>query len=313
MGNENAGEAEDKKDEKLRYLVKTFSRTTKKDYENYILSAIWHKLNRSDIQPVTQQYIKTSDGQYHLMDLYFPQLNYWVECDEEYHDNNTGQDRIRELSIKERLAAYDQTEDCDCDRICAYKNIESVEGKIDYIVGKINEKIQKKKDENNFTPWYFDKLASEVAIEMRVIRDADRLAFKTIVDACRCFGKDYKDMRKSWFSIGPKHYIWFPKLAVRGADGELKPGPKGWINILSDNLENFTETNKHSSMQRDREKDIKPVYPRITFAKSKNELGQDAYRFIGVYEYDKDRSDAQNTKVVYKRIARHIDLAPWIK
>ncbi len=36
-------------DKKLEYLVKTFSRTNKKDYENYILTGIWHMLNRWNI------------------------------------------------------------------------------------------------------------------------------------------------------------------------------------------------------------------------------------------------------------------------
>ena len=40
-------------DAKREYLVRTFSRTKRKDYENYIINAIWHKLDRSDIQPVS--------------------------------------------------------------------------------------------------------------------------------------------------------------------------------------------------------------------------------------------------------------------
>lgn len=33
-------------DLKREYLIRTFSRTKRKDYENYILNAIWHKLDR---------------------------------------------------------------------------------------------------------------------------------------------------------------------------------------------------------------------------------------------------------------------------
>ena len=79
-------------DKKRDYLIKTFSRTRRKDYENYILNSIWNKLDRLDIQPVTQQYIRTINGRYHLIDLYFPQLNVGVECDEYYHANNKNND-----------------------------------------------------------------------------------------------------------------------------------------------------------------------------------------------------------------------------
>lgn len=54
-------------DKKLEYLVKTFSRTNKKDYENYILTCIWHRL----IKLVTQQYVKLIDGIYALIDFIF--------------------------------------------------------------------------------------------------------------------------------------------------------------------------------------------------------------------------------------------------
>lgn len=55
-------------DPKRDYLIKTFSRTKRKDFENYILNSIWNKLNRLDIQPVTQQYVRTVEGKYHLID-----------------------------------------------------------------------------------------------------------------------------------------------------------------------------------------------------------------------------------------------------
>ena len=58
-------------DVKRDYLVKTFSRTKKKDYENYILNAIWQKLNRVDVQPVTQQYVRHDDGKYSFTCLLF--------------------------------------------------------------------------------------------------------------------------------------------------------------------------------------------------------------------------------------------------
>ena len=43
-------------DEKTRYLIKTLSRTKRKDYENYVVNAIWNRISKK-IRPVTQQYV----------------------------------------------------------------------------------------------------------------------------------------------------------------------------------------------------------------------------------------------------------------
>lgn len=93
------------KDLKRDYLIKTFSRTKRKDYENYIINGIWHKLNRIDIQPITQQYVKRSDGKYALIDLYFPQINLGIEIDEEYHVKNSAHDSQREMTMEQLLGA----------------------------------------------------------------------------------------------------------------------------------------------------------------------------------------------------------------
>lgn len=107
-------------DKKREYLVRTLSRTKKKDYENYIINAIWHKLGRLDIQPVTQQYVKRTDGRYALIDLYFPQINIGIECDEEFHIINEEHDKKREIKMEEMQVSYDETADFKLYRIRAY-------------------------------------------------------------------------------------------------------------------------------------------------------------------------------------------------
>ena len=42
---------------KANYLIKTLSRTKRKDYENYVINAIWNRLANDNIKPVTQQYV----------------------------------------------------------------------------------------------------------------------------------------------------------------------------------------------------------------------------------------------------------------
>ena len=43
---------------KLEYLAKTLSRTKRKDYENYVINAVWNRVNNKKLYPVSQQYVK---------------------------------------------------------------------------------------------------------------------------------------------------------------------------------------------------------------------------------------------------------------
>ena len=57
MYNKLSNQSKSIEDKKREYLIKTLSRTKRKDYENYIINRIYHKLNRLDVKPVTQQYV----------------------------------------------------------------------------------------------------------------------------------------------------------------------------------------------------------------------------------------------------------------
>jgi len=73
------------------------SRTKKKDYENYIINAVWNRVTQRikndsvlkdlqyDLKPVSQQFIRKSDNERYFIDLYFPQLNIGIECNEHHH------------------------------------------------------------------------------------------------------------------------------------------------------------------------------------------------------------------------------------
>ena len=295
-------------DRKRDYLLKTFSRTKGKDFENYILNAIWHKLDRSDIQPVTQQFIKRSDGRYALVDLYFPQLCVGIECDEAHHIEHAEKDHRRELTMEQMLSAYDETEDFQLFRIRAYESIESVERQIDETVAGIKDKIRR----TVFQPWDFNESPYDIAIKKCMIHVADRLAFRTIVEICRCFGREYKGMQRAYLQIGPEQHLWCPKLAIC-IDGKHQSVSRGWINVLTDDWENIIESNDDLDKLSKHESIKFPNRARITFAKSTDILGRSAYRFIGVYKIDHGDSRASKTVTVHKRISHYIDLAPRLR
>lgn len=51
--------------------------------------------------------------------------------------------------------------------------------------------------------------------------------------------------------------------------------------------------------------------PRIAFAKSNSVLGIDAYRFLGVYQYQDKHEKTTKTTRVYKRIAKEITVSDF--
>ena len=65
----------------LKYIIKQISKTNKKNYENFVVTRIWHGLNCLDVKFVTQQYFKRPDG-YALTDMFFPQFDLHIEIDE---------------------------------------------------------------------------------------------------------------------------------------------------------------------------------------------------------------------------------------
>lgn len=287
-------------DKKREYLIRTFSRTKRKDYENYIINGIWHKLNRLDIKPVTQQYVMRSDGNRALIDLYFPQINYGVECDEGYHIANYENDKIRELTMEEMLNTIDETGTFILRRIPAYESIEVIHSKIKEVVAEIGKLFE----ERNIPAWNMDTESYEIALNKMSISVEDNLEFYRIVDICKCFGKDMKAIQRCFFHIGNEYQIWCPKLAIKTEAG-LKAVANGWINELSLDWETISErheTNEAMGVSKEER-------PRITFAKSKDILGRNVYKFIGVFIFDESKSSKDEN--IYVRIKQEIDLTPW--
>lgn len=171
-----------------------------------------------------------------MLDLFFPQINFGVECDEAYHIDNQEKDHNRDLTMEQMLSAYDETEDFELYRIKAYEKIENIEKQIDDVVLNIRSKIR----QSTFPAWAFNKSPYDVAIGKKMIHVADRLAFRTISDACKCFGRDYNRMQFTCFGIGHGYQLWCPKLAIFH-EGKHKSVARGWINILSDDWNSINE------------------------------------------------------------------------
>ena len=285
-----------KDDYKRDYLIKTFSRTKKKDYENYILNSIWTKLNRIDLQPVTQKYVRFKNGRYGLIDLYFPQINFGIECDELHHLYNQETDEIRSMTLFEILDAVDETTSFILRRIKAYESIESIHSQIDEVVNEIYEILESKID---FVPWEVEKSKEKVA-HIKSITINDEIRFRKISDIANALGKPVKGMQKAYFPLHEDYYIWCPQLAVEFNGKLVSSGNHGWINHLSEDWEYIYESREDSKKMDSLEKQKRHF--RITFAKSKDNLGNSSYRFIGVFAYDEAKSTEEIR--VYRRSSK---------
>lgn len=287
-------------DPKRDYLIKTFSRTNRKDFENYILNSIWNKLNRLDIQPITQQYVKTAEGKYHLIDLYFPQLNVGIECDERRHIQNIEIDNIRTLSISEVFDLVNVGTEFTMFRVRAYEDIYSINNQIDAIVHNLKLRIEQLPE---LIPWTF-QTALEFRGSTNIISLDDKYRYRTVLEIAQVLGKNYKGIQRAYFPINDNYYAWCPHLSVQKDGKVFYFGKNDWINTLSEDWQTIAETRASKG-------EMTPIgsqskHLRVTFVKSKDIFGKTSYRFIGVYKFNEEKS-SQRLRI-YSRVATSYDI-----
>lgn len=283
-------------EDKLFYLVKTLSRTERKDKENYVINRIYHILNDLEIKPMTQKYVKRhrhNTNGYYLIDLYFPQFNIGIECDEEHHKKQENPDKLRTEDIIGELKDYRE------ERIKVYDTtIDDVNNRIDEIIKFIKLSKQQQIQNHTFKKWeiltpqeYFknkDKITIYDDIEFHTINEASNLIF----------GTNYKGQQQAWFqikTIADKQIMaWFPQLAIE-KDNIMVASSSGWNNTINDEKDTIFEYNEY---QKNSNNDF-DKRERVTFMKIKDKITNKAsYKFLGVFL----PISKINGKVTYKRI-----------
>ena len=223
----------DKPDEKLLYLVRTLSRTKRKDYENYVVNTIWNRLDNDTLEIVTQQYIHNPTNpkkdqygkkrKHYFIDLYFPSLNIGIECDEapHFYEENKKLDKEREVSIYDALHEIGD-KGYRLRRINVTQTYDKVQDDINKAVSFIKQEIKRLDPKK----WKI-QTAEEYYKEKDEIRTDDKVSFKTITEACNIlFSTEYEGQQHAFFypkingeyifdnSIYKDHRLWFPKLAI---------------------------------------------------------------------------------------------------
>lgn len=277
-------------DYKLTYLSNIFSKIDRKGFETYVIARIWNKLDNLDIEIVSQQYVERENG-YALLDLYFPQINYGVEVNEAYHLSQPEEDKMRKKEVEILTGATIVTIDCS-------KPIENVHQQIDKVVAEINNRIAQTA---NFKPWHVGALTPDSYKAMGILKVEDKVILSNTDDICTIF--ETKVPKRGFLRAG----------GVLLPNGDLVWWPNAvhpiWANEMKDNGETIEEYNKSDEQKRSQhvENCLALNQRRITFYRKKNIFGQHYYRFVGVYEMDKEESRRIN-KCVWRRISTEYKL-----
>ncbi len=294
------GKEEYTMDKKFEYIARTLSRTKRKEYENYVVNAIWNRLNTTEVKPVSQQYIKHANG-YYLIDLYFPQLNIGIECDEEHHKRKVEQDISREITIFDILKQVKNISEYQALHVDVTRSYAEIEEEINFHVHTIHSCIESQKRNGCFTAWR-DVSPYEYFAEKDTISIDSDIGFRTISETCNTlFATEYKgNVQQSWFipstfrkKYGQQYTVWFPKLAV-----ENKAVVGNWHNELSPDGRRIIEFNESSQWTAENERtDLNES--RVPFAHVLDPITRrNEYRFVGVFKY----TGIENSKNIYTRI-----------
>lgn len=291
-------------DEKVIYLAKTLSRTKRKDYENYVVNAIWNRVNDYRLVPVTQQYVTDGQGNRYFIDLYFPQLKIGIECDEGYHASKEQKilDANREMTISDVLEQINAGE-----YIALHVDVtqpwEMVESQINDHVATIKAKIAEGID----NAWLqFNPDLEEYFKNRTYITVADNITFPSNKEVYNIIlGQNYsyhlmhggEPFKKLYTEYGYEEgtFPWFPKLTIN------KPTNKGYYNLLSkDGMEIYEYIDDPKQNMQRKAEGRYIGKKRVVFSQVKDIItGTVGYRFVGFFigdHYD------ENGMITYKRI-----------
>lgn len=278
---------------KKENVIKQIAKTKKKNYENYVVTGIWHRLNSLDYKIITQQYVYRGENKYALTDLFFPQLDIHIEIDEKHHiiDENQINDRVRERDII-------NITDHEILRIDCSKTLKEIDFQIEEVVLVI--KKRRMELGNKFKVWDPEKETNpETYIKKGYISVEDDVAFHKIVDAINCFGVNYDGYQRGGYPH-PKQegvLLWFPKLYKN----------KLWDNRITDDEKTIYEksTKKSEILSHMNEVISGDYHERIVFARVKNSLGIIMYRFKGKYLLNVKKSKNEE-QLVWERVSKRV-------
>jgi|AntRauTorckE6833_2_1112554.scaffolds.fasta_scaffold20694_2 very-short-patch-repair endonuclease len=262
--------------------------TKRKDDENFVVNSIWNKVNNIELKPVTQQYVNCGDSWY-LIDLFFPQINLGIEVDEQGHINQVDRDSLRSDQIVSAMK-YENRNDFEIKRIKTHSNnIHDVVVQIEEVVGGIKQKIDKLEFPLH---WMIREEIIDTIRRKARLTIYDDISFGSITQTInelfdwgrRASGGPSRVCFK--YKHDPNLYLWFAHRNVFKKDKEIAQAH--WINRLSRNGKEIIEFKDDSeevmvlpSDPKSYEESTEDI--RITFLKYRNNLGENGYKFVGIF------------------------------
>lgn len=297
--------------DKLNYIVKTLSRTNRKDYENYIVNAIYSRVNNPNLIPVTQQYVKRDDH-YALIDLYFPQINMAIEVDEPYHTSEQ-QKLLDEQREQEVFSVLRGLSESDIEHVKIKSVKEKREG-FDYVNEQIENAVNKIKERiTNISPlvWQTDLERIQTIKQKGILKNGEAFSCK-MNEILGLFNKKIENCGRCFYKIKEtahrKIMFWSPILALdKNMHNNVNPK---WMNYINDTHTLITEIattdEKEKTQQNNKKKELNKETWRVTFAKYRNSLGITQRKFIGVF---KIKNCSENGNIEYELISKDFDLS----
>lgn len=288
----------------MDYMERLFAKIGKKKTESYVIGRIWHQLDDDRVKFVVQQYIRRKEDKYALADLYLPQLNILVEINEPFHEGNKEVDRVRNEEIVDRTH-YDlrvircgfMEKDAAGKDVIRWNSLEDIHRQIAEVVAFIKQRITQMGD--SFKPLDdVSMLSVEYHRNKGYLKVEDNECLRTTDDVAAVFGTRPKHRgyrRASGAAVPNKkdEIVWWPAS-----------GHSIWHNeLIDDGMYIYEypiaegERAKHLKQWLDR-----PGHTRVTFLRGKDDLGFCFYRFVGVFQLDREKS-MQKGHCVWRRIA----------
>ena len=270
--------------DKLEFIARQLSKARPKVYEHYVVQRIWHRLNRTDLKMITQQFVSRPQRARAMTDMYYPQLGIHIEIDEPHHEKQVAADQLREADIINATGHK-------FIRIPVVTDITAFNKLIDKAVDQISA-VAESKDFDEWNPEVEMNPATYIAKGFMDVDDD--VAFRTMADAASCFGKKYNGLQQSFIPHPTERgkFLWFPKLYENIQ----------WLNTLSSDEKVIEEICKIPGL---REKQVNRNIAeferngrRLVFARVRSPLGDLMYRFKGEYLVDIEASNYERGAVL---------------
>jgi hypothetical protein len=273
-------------DKKLEYITRLLKKMSAKGIETYVISRIWHLLNNDNIKIIPQQYVRHSNGQYSLTDIYFPQFDIHVEVNEPGHytsEAKIASDSLREKNIIASSGHRVKTIDCT-------KSIQEIHFQVDVLVEELAAALSVQTENETFLPWQPEvEYKASFYKDHTILNLSDDVALETIEQICELF--NVKVPKMGFLRKGAVPYpsmdntiIWWP--GYYNVNWENRISFDGCT--ITERAVNEKVPGTHASGV------LNNPHRRITFFKDRDILGYTYYRFKGVFGLDMSRSNAND-------------------